>query len=502
MAKYRELEQRAMAAELAYAEISGAFFWKITKPFRAGIDRLQRFSFINLMIKGLKCLKQNGLKFTWHKVLTTLRGDRNPSKNSGLIVTESSDLSYDVKVSVVIPTFQGQKYIKGLMTALNNQLGISRLEIIIVDSGSTDKTAEVAEQRGAKVIRISQAEFTHSYARNIGAENATGDYLLFMTQDALPSGQYFISNLLTPIFQHGASAVSCIEKPYTDCGLFYRVNNSEFIEYLGVKNSDRFGSLPNNPDNHSLRINGQLIDIACMIKRGVFSKFKYRGDFAEDLDLGLRIIRSGQKIALLSSVQVIHSHNRSCGYYLKRGYADTFNVMKILPGMPTCPLTAVQLMDAILCAYYKTICIIDQLFINCRDDMSIDETIATINTLWNSIKNDNKIVPSSAMPFGRSYTDETLESCISELSDIYTGVVCTDNFLMEQVIGYINGSMYNYLNENNEPLNFWLRRNDQLADAIISRFALIAGAQMAQYTITNPESGPLGQITANLVKGV
>ena len=159
-------------------------------------------------------------------------------------------------------------------------------------------------------------------------------------------------------------------------------------------------------------------------------------------------------------------------------------------------------MDAILCAYYKTICIIDQLFINCRDDMSIDETIATINTLWNSIKNDNKIVPSSAMPFGRSYTDETLESCISELSDIYTGVVCTDNFLMEQVIGYINGSMYNYLNENNEPLNFWLRRNDQLADAIISRFALIAGAQMAQYTITNPESGPLGQITANLVKGV
>lgn len=72
----------------------------------------------------------------------------------------------------------------------------------------------------------------------------------------------------------------------------------------------------------ALRSMGQLSDVACLIPRELFQRYMYRGDYAEDLDLGIRLIRDGHKVAMLSSVRVVHSHNRPAFYYLKRSFVD------------------------------------------------------------------------------------------------------------------------------------------------------------------------------------
>jgi hypothetical protein len=73
----------------------------------------------------------------------------------------------------------------------------------------------------------------------------------------------------------------------------------------------------------SLRSMGQLSDVACLIPRDLFMRQGgYRGDYAEDLDLGMRLIRAGHRIAMLASVKVVHSHNRPAWYYLKRSFVD------------------------------------------------------------------------------------------------------------------------------------------------------------------------------------
>jgi hypothetical protein len=62
--------------------------------------------------------------------------------------------------------------------------------------------------------------------------------------------------------------------------------------------------------------------VSCIISRELFERYRYRGDYAEDLDLGIRLIKDGYRIAMLASVKVIHSHNRPPFYYLKRSFVD------------------------------------------------------------------------------------------------------------------------------------------------------------------------------------
>ena len=60
-------------------------------------------------------------------------------------------------------------------------------EILIVDSGSSDRTVELARAAGARVVAIPPEDFNHGRTRNLAAELATGDVLCFLTQDATPA---------------------------------------------------------------------------------------------------------------------------------------------------------------------------------------------------------------------------------------------------------------------------------------------------------------------------
>lgn len=228
----------------------------------------------------------------------------------------------DLTVSVVIPTKNAGQEFLTLMKSLANQKGIAKIEIIVVDSGSQDDTLKIADVFGARIVRIAPGEFTHSYARNLGAEKATGDYLLFTVQDALPPNETWIHEMLQVLLKNEVAAVSCAETPREDADLFYRQICWNHYNFLGINESDRIFSLPEKTDHISLRQNAQLSDLACLINRDLFSKYGYRRDYAEDLDLGLRLIKSGKKIAFLGSIRVIHSHNRLPYYFLKRGYVD------------------------------------------------------------------------------------------------------------------------------------------------------------------------------------
>jgi len=228
----------------------------------------------------------------------------------------------NVKISIIIPTKDAGNDLPFLLKTLCSQKGFREIEVIVVDSGSKDDTIQVAESHNAIVIKIDPSEFSHSYARNLGAEHATGDYLLFTVQDALPPNSTWLYELFQVLKQENVVAVSCAETPREDADLFYRQLCWNHYNFLGINEGDRIFSLPEELDHVSLRKNAQLSDLANLISRNVFSKYRYRLNYAEDLDLGIRLIRDGYKIAFLGSVRIIHSHNRSPYYFLKRGYVD------------------------------------------------------------------------------------------------------------------------------------------------------------------------------------
>jgi glycosyltransferase involved in cell wall biosynthesis/GT2 family glycosyltransferase len=86
-------------------------------------------------------------------------------------------------VSVVIPAFNGERYLGELLAALARE---GPDEVLVIDSGSRDRSREIARAAGAELLEIAPESFGHGRTRNLGAERTRGELICFLTQDATP----------------------------------------------------------------------------------------------------------------------------------------------------------------------------------------------------------------------------------------------------------------------------------------------------------------------------
>ena len=98
--------------------------------------------------------------------------------------------------SVVIPTFQAGPGFDELLRRLFSQKTEFGYEVLVIDSGSTDGTPELARRHGASVHRLDPGEFDHGATRNLGASLSVGHYVVFLVQDALPVGDYWLATMV------------------------------------------------------------------------------------------------------------------------------------------------------------------------------------------------------------------------------------------------------------------------------------------------------------------
>lgn len=326
--------------------------WRITRPLRklrrllalviarkSLVSTLSREIWQQIRLHGLFRVLHRFPTYYWsnrHKALSRI-SHRSPSGTYRMhpdLVPGSKQI--DATISIVIPTLNAGPEFPVLLRKLSTQRGLSGIEIVIVDSGSTDETVKIARKAGCTVVEIAPAEFSHSYARNRGASAASGRYLLFMVQDAYPIGNYWAYGMLSYLLEHGdrrLAAVSCAEYSRSDSDMMYDSLINTHYGFLGCQDCDRLGEFQGD-DHMALRCNGQLSDVACLISKDLFDHYRYRGDYAEDLDLGIRLLRNGFRVAMMSSVKVIHSHNRPAFYYLKRGFVDLVFLASLFTDYP------------------------------------------------------------------------------------------------------------------------------------------------------------------------
>lgn len=414
-------------------------------------------------------------------------------------------LAYDGTVSVVIPTYNAGAEMKPLIELLNAQENIGHVEIVIVDSGSRDGTAETAESLGAVVIRIPQAEFSHSHARNLGAERATGEYLLFMTQDAVPDGTLWICKLLQPALKQGVVGISCGEKPKPGCDLLGRISIWGHSEYMGILSDDRILSMPKQANYESLRRNGQLNDVTCLLKKSIFEQFWYRGDYAEDLDLGIRLIRAGYRLALLSSVQVIHSHTRPAIYHLKRSLVDVSTLQKILPDMPVDRVDQHAVMNRAVTGYCVAQAYVDYIEATCDVQETAETFCQRMEQFFQQtaaeLRNARQEAIEKCLYRKSFYYDEELAKLLFRIWSICKSEFQCDVTLAGDLIYFITHTIPRYLEQTGQTLDASMKQ--EISGVIFKRYGQLAGGLFAAYGLTHTkENNQFSQLIGEYWAGV
>jgi len=121
------------------------------------------------------------------------------------------------------------------------------------------------------------------------------------------------------------AATTCRQVPKSDADLFacfsiWNYHNVlDFSEDKIAEFAVEFDKLPPTEKRKLCRLD----DMCNLVRTDVFDNFKFTDiRYAEDLDLGLRLLKGGYKLAFLHSVGVVHSHSRDASYFIRRYYMD------------------------------------------------------------------------------------------------------------------------------------------------------------------------------------
>lgn len=102
-------------------------------------------------------------------------------------------------VTVAILTFNGEQYLDRILSSLERQSIDGDVEVLVIDSGSTDRTLEIVSQYSfVRLHEIDNSDFGHGRTRNLAVKLARGEFIAFLTHDAIPADEHWLRELLAP----------------------------------------------------------------------------------------------------------------------------------------------------------------------------------------------------------------------------------------------------------------------------------------------------------------
>ena len=208
-------------------------------------------------------------------------------------------------ISIVIPTYNGQSTIRELLDSLRKQTVLVD-EIIVLDSESADATLEIAVKANCRASTVLKNNFDHGATRNIGIEQAKGEFVIFLTQDVLPCDEYTIENIIKPFMEDmQIGAAFGRQMPYP--------NASIFAEHLRLFNYPDTSYIRTLEDRKKYGIKTAFLSNSfAAYRRSALEKIGYFKSgliFGEDTCAAADMLLKKQKIAYAADAKVFHSHN-------------------------------------------------------------------------------------------------------------------------------------------------------------------------------------------------
>lgn len=210
-------------------------------------------------------------------------------------------------IDVVIPTYRPGKELRTLLERLMRQT-VRPDHILLVNTEQEffDERCLDGIDR-VRVIHIRKQEFNHGGTRHMAAGLSDSEFLLFMTQDALPADTRLIEALLAPFGEERVCASYARQLPARDCGVLER-----YAREFNYGSESRIRTAEDLP---KLGIRTYFCSNVCaMYRKSAYDElggFVRRTIFNEDMIFAGRLIQSGRAVAYCADARVIHSHNYS-----------------------------------------------------------------------------------------------------------------------------------------------------------------------------------------------
>jgi glycosyltransferase involved in cell wall biosynthesis len=227
-------------------------------------------------------------------------------------------------VSVIVPVKDGARHLGEVLDAVAGQQIDDEIEVLVVDSGSTDGSLEIARAHGATVLEIPAAEFGHGRTRNLAAERAAGDRIAFLTQDATPAGETWLARLIEPLDAHeriGLAFGPHLPRPGTSPMIA-----RELTEFFGgfsageVRVDDRV--------REGDAASGFFSNVNSAVLRECWEQVRFRDlEYAEDQAFARDAMSAGWRKAFLPEAAVLHAHDYGWREFMRR-YFDEYRGLR------------------------------------------------------------------------------------------------------------------------------------------------------------------------------
>jgi glycosyltransferase involved in cell wall biosynthesis len=197
--------------------------------------------------------------------------------------------------SIIIPVYNGGDQFKRCLTAVR-QSTCTDWELIVVDDGSTDDSARLAEQFGASVLKTSGRQGPAA-ARNIGARAATGRYLFFIDADCEVQPATLTASAEILMNDAGLDALFGSYDDAPAAPGFIAQYKNLFHRYIHQRSNEAASTFWTGCG---------VIERSVFLALGGFDAQRFRRPSVEDIDLGYRLKQAGGRIHLARHVQVKH----------------------------------------------------------------------------------------------------------------------------------------------------------------------------------------------------
>jgi glycosyltransferase involved in cell wall biosynthesis len=199
-------------------------------------------------------------------------------------------------VSIVIRLYNEEKHIAQLLEGIAHQ-SLKDLEIILVDSGSTDRTLEIASHYPVQVVHIQPKDFTFGYSLNQGIAHSHGDLIVIASAHVYPVYPDWVECLLAPFadlqvaLTYGKQRGNSLNK-FSEQQIFHHW----YPDY----------SQPHQPYPFCNNANAA-------IRRSLWESFHYDETLSglEDLEWAQRIMAQGYAINYVTEAEVVHIHEET-----------------------------------------------------------------------------------------------------------------------------------------------------------------------------------------------